>query len=71
MAVLPGRKKPILDMTMVGDKNESFDDAESLPESQRNPAAYPNIKGFQGSASTDVAGTAAPLRKLVCKMKCL
>jgi len=44
-------------MTMVGDKNESFDDAEiAYQKTKEILAAYPNIKGFQGSASTDVAG---------------
>jgi simple sugar transport system substrate-binding protein len=44
-------------MTMVGDKNESFDDAEiAYQKAKEILAAYPNIKGFQGSASTDVAG---------------
>lgn len=44
-------------MVMVGDKNESFDDAEiAYQKAKEILAAYPNIKGFQGSASTDVAG---------------
>lgn len=44
-------------MKMVGDKNESFDDAEvAYQKTKEILAAYPNIKGFQGSASTDVAG---------------
>lgn len=44
-------------MKMVGDKNESFDDAEiAYQKAKEILAAYPNIKGFQGSASTDVAG---------------
>jgi len=44
-------------MTMVGDKNESFDDAEiAYQKAKEVLAAYPNLKGFQGSASTDVAG---------------
>ena len=44
-------------LTMVGDKNESFDDAEiAYQKAKEILAAYPNIKGFQGSASTDVAG---------------
>jgi simple sugar transport system substrate-binding protein len=38
-------------MTMVGDKNESFDDAEiAYQKAKEILAAYPNIKGFQGSA---------------------
>jgi len=44
-------------MKMVGDKNESFDDAEKAYQKAKEVLkAYPNIKGFQGSASTDVAG---------------
>jgi simple sugar transport system substrate-binding protein len=44
-------------MTMVGDKNESFDDSQIAYEKAKEILkAYPNIKGFQGSASTDVAG---------------
>ncbi|MEZ4709372.1 MAG: autoinducer 2 ABC transporter substrate-binding protein [Caldilineaceae bacterium] len=44
-------------MKMVGDKNETFDDAQQAYEKAKEILkAYPNIKGFQGSASTDVAG---------------
>ncbi|MFN2203913.1 MAG: autoinducer 2 ABC transporter substrate-binding protein [Caldilineaceae bacterium] len=44
-------------MTMVGDKNESFDDSQVAYEKAKEILkAYPDIKGFQGSASTDVAG---------------
>jgi simple sugar transport system substrate-binding protein len=44
-------------MTLVGDKNESFDDADkAYTKAKEVLAAYPNIKGFEGSASTDVAG---------------
>jgi simple sugar transport system substrate-binding protein len=44
-------------MKLVGDKNESFDDSEiAYQKAKEILAAYPNIKGFQGSASTDVAG---------------
>ncbi len=44
-------------MTMVGDKNETFDDAQKAYEkAQEVLRAYPNVKGMQGSASTDVAG---------------
>ncbi len=45
------------DMTLVGDKNETFDDAEqAYAKAQEVLRAFPNIKGMQGSASTDVAG---------------
>lgn len=44
-------------MKLVGDKNETFDDSEiAYQKAKEILAAYPNIKGFQGSASTDVAG---------------
>lgn len=44
-------------MTLVGDKNETADDAQKAYEkAQEVMRAYPNIKGMQGSASTDVAG---------------
>lgn len=44
-------------MTLVGDKNETFDDQQKAYEkAQEVLRAYPNIKGMQGSASTDVAG---------------
>jgi len=45
------------DMTLVGDKNETFDDAENAySKAQEVLRAFPNVKGLQGSASTDVAG---------------
>ena len=44
-------------MTLVGDKNETFDDQQKAYEkAQEVLRAYPNVKGLQGSASTDVAG---------------
>jgi simple sugar transport system substrate-binding protein len=44
-------------MTLVGDKNETFDDAQTAYErAQEVLRAFPNVKGMQGSASTDVAG---------------
>lgn len=44
-------------MTLVGDKNETFDDAQTAYEkAQEVLRAFPDIKGMQGSASTDVAG---------------
>ncbi|GAB4522081.1 MAG: autoinducer 2 ABC transporter substrate-binding protein [Anaerolineae bacterium] len=45
------------DMELVGDKNESFDDAQVAYERmQELLIAYPDLKGVQGSASTDVIG---------------
>ncbi len=44
-------------MVLVGDKNETFDDQQkAYDKAQEVLRAYPNIKGMQGSASTDVAG---------------
>jgi simple sugar transport system substrate-binding protein len=44
-------------MTLVGDKNETFDDAQNAyQKAQEVLRAFPNVKGMQGSASTDVAG---------------
>jgi simple sugar transport system substrate-binding protein len=44
-------------MVLVGDKNETFDDQQqAYAKAQEVLRAYPNIKGMQGSASTDVAG---------------
>jgi simple sugar transport system substrate-binding protein len=44
-------------MTLVGDKNETYDDQqEAYAAAQEILRTYPDVKGFQGSASTDVAG---------------
>lgn len=44
-------------MTLVGDKNESFDDPQVAYERmQELLVQFPNLRGVQGSASTDVAG---------------
>ena len=44
-------------MTQVGDKNETFDDQQNAyQKAQEVLRAFPNVKGMQGSASTDVAG---------------
>ena len=52
-------------MTLVGDKNESFDDSEvAYQKAKEVLQAYPNIKGFQGSASTDVAGIGRAVEEL-------
>jgi len=45
------------DMTLVGDKNETFDDQQNAyQKAQEVLRAFPNVKGMQGSASTDIAG---------------
>ncbi len=44
-------------MTLVGDPNETFDDQQqAYAAAQEVLRANPDIKGMQGSASTDVAG---------------
>ena len=51
------QKEAYPNMTLVGEKNESFDDAQIAYEKAKEILkAYPDIKGFEGSASTDVAG---------------
>lgn len=44
-------------MTLVGDKNESYDDAQTAYERGKELlVAYPNLKGMQGSSANDVVG---------------
>ncbi|MGY6549124.1 MAG: substrate-binding domain-containing protein [Roseinatronobacter sp.] len=44
-------------MTLVGDRNETADDQQqAYARAQEVLRAFPNVRGFQGSASTDVAG---------------
>ena len=51
------QKEKYPNMTLVGDKNETFDDQQNAyAKAQEVLRAFPNVKGFQGSASTDVAG---------------
>lgn len=51
------QKEKYPNMVLVGDKNETFDDQQqAYAKAQEVLRAYPNIKGMQGSASTDVAG---------------
>ena len=51
------QKENFPDMTLVGDRNETFDDAQKAYEkAQEVLRAFPDVKGMQGSASTDVAG---------------
>ncbi len=51
------QKEKYPNMKMVEDKIETFDDAEiAYQKAKEVLAAHPNIKGFQGSASTDIAG---------------
>ncbi|MEA3327865.1 MAG: autoinducer 2 ABC transporter substrate-binding protein [Chloroflexota bacterium] len=44
-------------MILVGDKNESYDDAQTAYERGRELlVAYPDLKGMQGSSANDVVG---------------
>jgi simple sugar transport system substrate-binding protein len=44
-------------MELVGDRNETYDDQQkAYAKTQELLRKYPNLKGFKGSASTDVAG---------------
>jgi len=44
-------------MTLVGDKNESYDDAQTAYERGKELlVAYPNLRGMQGSSANDVVG---------------
>ncbi|MCG8350722.1 MAG: substrate-binding domain-containing protein [Chloroflexales bacterium] len=51
------QKEAYPNMKQVVDKQETFDDSQRAYEKTKEILrAHPNIKGFQGSASTDVAG---------------
>ncbi|MCP4168675.1 MAG: autoinducer 2 ABC transporter substrate-binding protein [Chloroflexi bacterium] len=51
------QKEAYPNMTLAGDKVEAFDDAEiAYQKAKEVLAAYPNLKGFQSSASTDPVG---------------
>ncbi|MEA3336278.1 MAG: autoinducer 2 ABC transporter substrate-binding protein [Chloroflexota bacterium] len=51
------QKEAYPNMVMAGDKVEAFDDAEiAYQKAKEVLAAYPNLKGFQSSASTDPVG---------------
>jgi simple sugar transport system substrate-binding protein len=56
-AAIARQREAYPDMTLVGEKNEVFDDPEQAYEKAKELlAAHPDLKGFQGSGSTDVAG---------------
>jgi simple sugar transport system substrate-binding protein len=56
-AAIEYQKKNFPDMKLDGSKNETFDDQQkAYAKTQELLRTYPNLKGFQGSASTDVAG---------------
>ena len=56
-AAIARQREMYPNMTLVGSKNESNDDQQiAYNKAQELLRAYPNLKGFQGSASTDAAG---------------
>jgi simple sugar transport system substrate-binding protein len=56
-AAVAYQKEKYPNMTLVGDKNETNEDAATAyRKAQELLVAYPNIKGFQGSSSNDPIG---------------
>src|SRR5581483_6357676 len=56
-AAVARQKEKYPNMKLVADKQETYDDSQKAYEKTKELLkAHPNIKGFQGSASTDVAG---------------
>ncbi len=63
-AAIAYQKANFPDMTMVGSKNETFDDQQqAYAKTQELLRAFPNVRGFQGSASTDVGGIGLALEE--------
>ncbi len=51
------QKEKFPKMELVGDRNETYDDQQkAYAKTQELLRKYPDLKGFKGSASTDVAG---------------
>jgi len=56
-AAIAYQKANYPNMTLMGDKNESYDDAQKAYEKGKEILkAYPNLKGMQGSSANDVVG---------------
>jgi simple sugar transport system substrate-binding protein len=63
-AAIAYQKANFPDMKMVGSKNETFDDQQqAYAKTQELLRAFPNVRGFQGSASTDVGGIGLALEE--------
>lgn len=63
-AAIAYQKANFPEMTMVGSKNETFDDQQqAYAKTQELLRAFPNVRGFQGSASTDVGGIGLALEE--------
>jgi simple sugar transport system substrate-binding protein len=56
-AAIEHQKAKYPNMVLVGDKNESYDDAQKAYEKAKELLkTYPNLKGMQGSSANDVVG---------------
>lgn len=56
-AAIAYQKEHYPNMTLVGDKVETYDDSQQAYDRMKEVMAkYPNLKGVQGSAATDVVG---------------
>ncbi len=63
-AAIAYQKANFPEMTLVGSKNETFDDQQqAYAKTQELLRAFPNVRGFQGSASTDVGGIGLALEE--------
>ncbi len=63
-AAIAYQKANFPDMKMVGSKNETADDQQqAYAKTQELLRAFPNVRGFEGSASTDVAGIGLALEE--------
>lgn len=63
-AAIAYQKANYPNMEMVGSKNETADDQQqAYAKTQELLRAYPNVRGFEGSASTDVAGIGLALEE--------
>ncbi len=63
-AAIAYQKANFPDMKMVGSKNETNDDQQqAYTKTQELLRAFPNVRGFEGSASTDVAGIGLALEE--------
>lgn len=56
-AAIARQKEKYPKMQLVGDRNETYDDQQqAYAKTQELLRKFPNVRGFKGSASTDVAG---------------
>jgi simple sugar transport system substrate-binding protein len=63
-AAIAYQKANFPNMKLVGSKNETADDQQqAYTKTQELLRAFPNVRGFEGSASTDVAGIGLALEE--------